>query len=133
MWFDPYDIGDPRIKECSTDVPSFPADIGMAPEKEGLFVLLDADYHVQYIGWARAGGLRAELEAKKGTGAAEHVRWFLWVETRDPGEARELMGDWARKYRPAHCRARLLQQAREPVKSGNVLSFPRRRAGASPY
>lgn len=100
MWFDPYDTGDGRVAECPLTVPAFPVEIGKAPEDEGLYVLLDRDYHVLYIGQAGAEGLRAELQAKRCTRAAQDVHWFLWIRTRNRQEAGTLKREWVRKYRP---------------------------------
>ncbi len=133
MWFDPYDIGDRRIKDCSMSVPAFPVDIEKAPDKEGLYVLLDRDYHVLYIGSAGPGGLRAELQAKRGTRAAENVRWFLWVDTRNRMEARALLEDWVCKYSPLNSSGFLSAAEREPLITGKVLPFSRRRAGETLY
>ncbi len=133
MWFDPNDISDRRIRDCSTTVPAFPADIEKAPEKEGLYVLLDLDYQVLDIGSAGNGGLRAELETKKGTREAEHARWFLWVVAGSRQETRALRDDWVRKYGPASGWRSLPSRGREPLAGGKVLPFPCRWAGGTLY
>ncbi len=100
MWFDPCDIGDYRVEECSLSVPAYPLDIETAPENEGIYVLLDRDYHVLYIGHAEERGVRAELEANRGSQVARSVRWYLWVNARNSEEAKTLLGEWVRKYHP---------------------------------
>lgn len=124
MWFDPYDIGDNRVKDCALNVLVYSSDIAKAPECEGLYILLSLDYHVRFIGRADSRGLRAELEDRARTAAAEDIHWYLWVRTGNRKEARSLMSDWIRKYNPTRNFWTCSGPGSKDRERGNVLSFP---------
>ena len=124
MWFDPYDIGDYRVEECSPNVPAYPLDIETAPDNEGIYVLLDRDYHVLYIGHADERGVRAELEAKRGSQVARSARWYLWVNARTSEEAKALRGDWVQKYHPLNSFGIYPARHHEADGRSKVLPFP---------
>ncbi len=126
MWFDPYDIRDSRVDECSLTVPAYPLDIETAPDSEGIYVLLDRDYHVLYIGYADERGVRAELEAKRGSQVVRNVRWYLWVNARNREEAKALRRDWVRKYHPLNGFGIRPVRHHEADGRSKVLPFPAR-------
>jgi hypothetical protein len=98
MEFDLSDKNDPRITDSSAYALALPGSAEAAPEREGVYVLINGEGHVVCVGTASGTTLKKEIKAQlthENGSEAEKYRWFV---TRDGRTAESLATDWIRKY-----------------------------------
>ena len=100
MKFDYANKGDARLIMTSPFALDYPQDVGWAPFKAGVYMFIDAEDEVVYIGEASAGGLSNEIKAKRGTRADRDAVRFRWFQTEGGQTARKLAAEWIKKYQP---------------------------------
>ncbi|MFC2093802.1 hypothetical protein ACFLSV_07865 [Bacteroidota bacterium] len=78
----------------------YPHQIRKAPNKSGLYMLLNEKDEVIYIGKTENGKLKKEIKSNVGVivnGEASKYRWFI---TANDKVAEELEKNWIEKYNP---------------------------------
>ena len=78
----------------------YPHQIRKAPNKSGLYMLLDEKDEVIYIGKSENGKLKKEIKTKVDVivnGEASKYRWFMTANDKDAEELEEI---WIEKYNP---------------------------------
>lgn len=100
MKFDYSDKNDKRVVEASPYALAYPAEVDKAPDKAGVYMFIDKDEDVIYVGKASAGRLRDEIKGKRNTSADQGAQTYRWFRTNSDELARDLEADWIRKYRP---------------------------------
>lgn len=99
MRFENDDLNDPRIADSSFER-YYPADVGEAPDQEGVYVLMDKTSEVFYIGHSSGNGLKNELASKRNTAADRESKRCRWGCTKNTDDAKSLASDWISKYSP---------------------------------
>lgn len=100
MKFNYSDKDDSRVVEASPYALDYPAEVDKAPDKAGVYMFIDGEGEVIYVGKASGGRLRDEIENKKGTSADTDARKYRWFRTNSDEVARDLEADWIKKYQP---------------------------------
>jgi len=100
MKFNYSDKDDSRVVEVSPYALDYPAEVDKAPDKAGVYMFIDGEGEVIYVGKASGGRLRDEIENKKGTSADTDARKYRWFRTNSDEVARDLEADWIKKYQP---------------------------------
>jgi excinuclease UvrABC nuclease subunit len=100
MKFDYGDKNDKRVVEASPYALDYPADVDKAPEKAGVYMFIDSDDEVIYVGKASGGRLRDEIQSKRNTSADRGAKTYRWFRTNSDEVAKDLEADWIRKYQP---------------------------------
>ena len=100
MKFDLNDKDDERVVETSPYALDYPADVDNAPDKAGVYMFIDGEDEVIYIGKASGGSLRDEIKAKRNTSADRGAKKYRWFRTNSDEVAKDLEADWIKKYKP---------------------------------
>lgn len=100
MKFDYDDKKDRRVVESSPYALDYPNDVDKAPDKAGVYMLIDGTDEVIYIGKASGGRLKDEIKSKKNTNADKGAEKFRWFRTNSDEIAKDLEADWIKKYKP---------------------------------
>jgi len=100
MKFDLNDKDDTRVVESSPYAMDYPADVYKAPDRAGVYMFIDEEDEVIYIGKACGGRLRDEIKAKRNTNADRGTKNYRWFRTNSDEIAKDLETDWIEKYRP---------------------------------
>ena len=100
MKFDLNDKDDKRVVETSPYALDYPADVDKAPDKAGVYMFIDGEDEVIYIGKASGGRLRDEIKAKRNTSADRGAKKYRWFRTNSDEIAKDLEADWIEKYKP---------------------------------
>jgi len=99
MEFDLNDKNDWRIVNCSTCALDYPKDAEMAPNRKGVYVLLNGDNGVVCVGIASDDTIKNEIQTNSAIDTdREKVKTYRWFITVN-GETAERVGtDLIRKY-----------------------------------
>ena len=100
MTFDYNDKNDKRVVEASPYSFDYPADVDKAPNKAGVYMFINAQGDIVYVGKACGGRLCDEIKAKKGEDAEKDAKSFRWFRTNSDETAKALEADWIKKYQP---------------------------------
>ena len=100
MRFDYLDKDDTRVVLCSPFARDYHAAVIRSPNSVGIYMFIDDDDEVIYIGKTSAGGLKDEIEARRGTNAERDAVRYRWFLTNDGEIATELEAYWIKKYGP---------------------------------
>lgn len=100
MKFDYNDKKDKRVVESSPYALDYPSDVDKAPDKAGVYMFIDEDDEVIYVGKASGGRLRDEIKAKGNTSADKGAKKYRWFRTNSDEVAKDLKADWIKKYKP---------------------------------
>jgi excinuclease UvrABC nuclease subunit len=100
MKFDYSDKNDKRVVEASPYALDYPADVDKAPDKAGVYMFIDKEEEVIYVGKASGGRLRDEIKGKRGTSADRGALKYRWFRTNSDEVAKDVEADWIKKYRP---------------------------------
>jgi len=100
MKFDYKDKNDKRVVEKSPYALDYPADVDKAPNKAGVYMFIDAEDEVVYVGKASGGRLKDEIQSKKGTSCEKDATKYRWFRTNSDEVAKDLEFDWIKKYQP---------------------------------
>ena len=98
MEFDLNDEKDRRIAESSPRALDYPKDAGQAPDREGVYLLINSDNEVICVGMASGSSLKDEIKAQGDTGDEKGAKTCRWFVTRSSKAAEELGADLIRKY-----------------------------------
>lgn len=99
MRFETDDLNDPRITDSSFER-YYPADVGEAPDQEGVYVLMDKTAEVFYIGKTSGAGLKTEIASKRNSHADREAKRCRWVSAKNSEDAAALQAEWVAKYSP---------------------------------
>ena len=83
MKFNYADKGTSRLVLTSPFALDYPDDVDRAPSKAGVYMFLDAEDEVVYIGKSSGSGLSDEIKSKQGTRAESDVVRYRWFQTED--------------------------------------------------
>ena len=100
MKFDYLDESDERIADSAPRGIEYPARLSEVPENAGIFLFLDADDEVIYVGTAPHGKLASEIRSKWNTSTDLGARTCRWFRTNGCESASTLEAEWVRKYQP---------------------------------
>ena len=100
MKFDYSDKKDKRVVETSSYPLDYPAEVDKAPDKAGVYMFINIDDEVIYVGKASGGRLRDEIKEKRNTSADRGAKKYRWFRTNSDEVARDLEADWIKKYQP---------------------------------
>ena len=100
MKFDDEDLCDLCVLRGLPGWQPYPQDLDTAPTTSGVYLLADKDEEVLFIGATSEDGLRFVTMAHIGEATDRNAVKFRWVITRDDSEAKELLLEWVRKYKP---------------------------------
>jgi len=100
MKFNYSDKGDSRLVMTSPFALDYPDDVEWAPFKAGVYMFIDAEDEVIFIGKASGGGLKDEINARLGTSAERDAVRYRWFQTDGDQTAGKLAADWIKKYEP---------------------------------
>lgn len=100
MKFDYSDKDDKRVVETSPYALDYPGDVDKAPNRAGVYMFIDKDDEVVYIGKASGGRLRDEIKTKRNTSADKGAKKYRWFRTNSDEVAKDLEADWIKKYKP---------------------------------
>jgi len=100
MKFDYSDKNDPRVVDSSPYALDYPADVDEAPDRAGVYMFINGNDEVIYIGKASGGRLRNEIKDKKDTSADKGATKYRWFRTNSDEVAKDLEQDWLKKYQP---------------------------------
>ena len=100
MKFDYSDKNDKRVVETSPYALDYPAQVDEAPDKAGVYMFIDIDDEVIYVGKASGGRLRDEINGKRNTSADSGAKKYRWFRTNSDEVAKDLEADWIKKYQP---------------------------------
>ena len=100
MKFNYSDKGDSRLVMTSPFALNYPDDVEWAPLKAGVYMFIDAEDEVVYIGKASGGGLSDEIKTRRGTNAERDAVRYRWFQTDGDHTAGQLAADWIKKYEP---------------------------------
>lgn len=114
MQFDYLDEHDERIVDCAPYARVYHRDLEDAPRAAGVYIFLDADGDVIYVGCAEAGKLSSEIEMKWNTSVDLGARRYRWFSTANETAACALEANWIEKYRP---RNNVVDEPAEPLRS----------------
>ena len=98
MEFDQSDESDLRIVDCSPEALDFPKDAGQAPEKEGVYLIINGDDEVAYVGIASGTSLKSEINARSYFSDGKGTQSYRWFVTQNHKGAEELGANLIRKY-----------------------------------
>jgi excinuclease ABC subunit C len=98
--FDYSDKNDKRVVEASPYALDYPGDVDKAPEKAGVYMFIDKEGEVIYVGKASGGRLRDEIKGKRNTSADKGAETYRWFRTNSDEVAKDLEADWIKKYQP---------------------------------
>ncbi|GAG29033.1 unnamed protein product, partial [marine sediment metagenome] len=90
MKFDYTDKNDKRVVETSPYALDYPADVYKAPNKAGVYMFIDAEDEVVYIGKASGGRLKDEIQSKKRTSSEKDATKYRWFRTNSDEAAKDL-------------------------------------------
>lgn len=100
MKFDYSDKDDKRVVETSPYALDYPAQVDEAPDKAGVYMFIDKEDEVIYVGKASGGRLRDEINGKRNTNADSGAKKYRWFRTNSDEVAKDLEADWIKKYQP---------------------------------
>ena len=100
MKFDYSDKNDKRVVEASPYALGYPAEVDKAPDKAGIYVFIDKEEEVIYVGKASGGRLRDEIKGKRNTSADRGATKYRWFRTNSDEVAKDVEADWIKKYQP---------------------------------
>ncbi|MCK4333283.1 hypothetical protein KAX06_00690 [candidate division WOR-3 bacterium] len=100
MQFDFDDLEDERIVEFPDEILDYPEKVDNIPDKAGVYVLLDDDFEVLYVGKAGGGRLKTEIKTKEGSPHEEGATKCLWARTNSDEIAKAIESEWISKYDP---------------------------------
>jgi excinuclease UvrABC nuclease subunit len=100
MKFDYTDKSDSRLVMASPFALDYPDDVEWAPLRAGVYMFIDADVEVVYIGKASGGRLKDAIITRRGTNAERDAVRYRWFQTDGNQTASELASDWIKKYEP---------------------------------
>ena len=78
----------------------YPNDVEWAPIRAGVYMFIDGEDEVVYIGKTFRGGIKSEIKDKWGTSAERDAVRYRWFQTEGDRTAGELAADWIKKYEP---------------------------------
>jgi excinuclease UvrABC nuclease subunit len=100
MVFYKSDNTDKRVVEASPYAVDYPGGVDKAPDKAGVYMFIDGDDQVIYIGKASGGRLRDEIRSKRGASADRGAKKCRWFRTNSDEVSEALEADWIKKYQP---------------------------------
>jgi len=100
MKFDYADKSDSRLVMTSPFALDYPNDVEWAPLRAGVYMFIDGENEVVYIGKASGGRLKDEIKNRRGTSAERDAVRYRWFQTDGDRTASELASDWIKKYEP---------------------------------
>lgn len=100
MKFDYDDKNDKRVVEASPYALDYPAEVDKAPNNAGVYMFIDGEDEVIYVGKASGGRLRDEIKDKRNTSADKDAKKYRWFRTNSDEVAKDLEADWIKKYKP---------------------------------
>ena len=100
MKFNYADKGTSRLVLTSPFALDYPDAVDRAPSKAGVYMFLDAEDEVVYIGKSSGSGLSDEIKSKRGTRAEKDAVKYRWFQTENDQTAGKLAVDWIKKYQP---------------------------------
>lgn len=71
-----------------------------APERAGVYVFVNSDHDVKYVGKAGAGRLKDEIKDAISRDKDKYATLFGWFATNSDENAKSLERDWIDKYDP---------------------------------
>ncbi len=98
MRFSHKDKKDELIRKHSTYALAFPDKLEEAPESSGVFLLLNENDDVLFVGCN--SDLKTEVSTLMNTPAAENSVAYRWFITEDSDLAGQLATSWINKYSP---------------------------------
>ena len=100
MKFDLGDKRDKRIVQPSPYAMNYPGDVDKAPDNAGVYMFIDENDDVIYVGKASGGRLKTEIKSKKDQDAENGAIKYRWFRTNSDEIAINLEADWIEKYQP---------------------------------
>lgn len=97
MKFDLKDMSDSRIKNVCDD---WDDEFDGMPLTTGVFVFVDAQHDVKYVGWALDGHLKSAAEKAYNEGRGKGATLVGWARCFNSEKSKTLAGDWIKKYGP---------------------------------
>ena len=100
MKFNYSDKNDRRVVEASPYALDYPDQVEEAPNNAGVYMFIDIEEEIIYVGKASGGRLRDEIKAKRNTTADKGANKYRWFRTNSDEVAKDLEADWIKKYQP---------------------------------
>lgn len=100
MRFSHTDKKDSKIVRHSTYALEFPDKLAEAPDTYGVFILLNDQSDVMYVGHNNGKDLKQAIEEVAGTPASQDSISYRWFITQSQDEAISLSNAWIEKYQP---------------------------------
>ena len=100
MKFDYADKSDSRLVMASPFALDYPDDVEWAPIRAGVYMFIDGENEVVYIGKASGGRLKDDIKNRRGTSAERDAIRYRWFQTPCNQTASDLAADWIKKYAP---------------------------------
>lgn len=100
MKFDYADKSDSRLVMASPFALDYPDDVEWAPIRAGVYMFIDGENEVVYIGKASGGRLKDDIKNRRGTNAERDAVRYRWFQIDGDRTAGELAADWIKKYEP---------------------------------
>ena len=100
MKFELSDKSDSRVVEFSLYALNYPSDVDKAPDKSGVYMFIDGNGEVIYVGKASGGRLNDEIKSKRNTSADSGAKNYRWFRTNSDEVSQALEADWIKKYQP---------------------------------
>jgi len=100
MKFNYSDKNDRRVVEASPYALDYPDQVEEAPNNAGVYMFIDIEEEIIYVGKASGGRLRDEIKAKRNTTADKGANEYRWFRTNSDEVAKDLEADWIKKYQP---------------------------------
>ena len=73
-----------------------------APNRSGVYIFVNVDLQVKYVGKAGAGRLKEEIKNAISRGKDRGATKFGWFATNSDDKAKSLERDWIDKYKPSN-------------------------------
>ena len=98
MEFDLTDKNDQRITESSAYALVYPSNVDQAPDKEGVYLLINGENQVICVGKASGRTLKEVIKAQITADSGNEAKKYRWFITRNSETAERLGTDLIRKY-----------------------------------
>ncbi len=100
MRFSHKDKKDSMVVKQSTYALDFPDKLPEAPDTYGVFILLNDQSDVMYVGHNDNKDLKQAIEDVVDTAASQNSVSYRWFITRSQDESVNLANTWIEKYKP---------------------------------
>jgi len=98
MRFSHKDKKDDRVVKHSTYPLDYPSKISEAPDQHGVYILMDSEQSVIYVGATSTEGLQKTIKANSKVTLENKITQYRWFITKNSDGANSLKKDWIKKY-----------------------------------